>query len=52
VPGACPEVLPWECIAPFCGLVASELGFHVIQGDDYGEAAKDNQYCYNRYQGE
>jgi predicted Zn-ribbon and HTH transcriptional regulator len=38
---ACPEILPWECIAPFCGLAAPELGFHVILDEDYGEAQKD-----------
>jgi hypothetical protein len=38
---ACPEMLPWECIAPFCGLAAPELGFHIIQGDESGEAAKE-----------
>jgi hypothetical protein len=38
---AFPETLPWECIAPFCGLAAPDLGFHVIQDDDNGEATKD-----------
>jgi hypothetical protein len=38
---ACPEVLPWECIAPFCGLAALELGFHIIQDDESGESAKE-----------
>jgi predicted Zn-ribbon and HTH transcriptional regulator len=38
---ACPEFLPWECIAPFCGLAAPELGFHVIQDEDIGEASKE-----------
>jgi hypothetical protein len=33
--------MPWECIAPFCGLAAPELGFHIIQDDEYGEAAKE-----------
>jgi hypothetical protein len=27
---ACPEIMPWECIAPFCGLAAPDLGFHII----------------------
>jgi hypothetical protein len=38
---ACPEVLPWECIAPFCGLATPDLGFHIIQDDESGEAAKE-----------
>jgi hypothetical protein len=32
---------PWECIAPFCGLAASELGFHVIQDEESGENSKE-----------
>jgi hypothetical protein len=39
---ACPEIMPWECIAPFCGLAAPELGFHVIQDDGDEEAAREN----------
>jgi hypothetical protein len=38
---ACPEIMPWECITPFCGLAAPELGFHIIQDDDDGEAARE-----------
>jgi hypothetical protein len=38
---ACPEILPWECIAPFCGLAAPDLGFHIILDDEYGEAIKE-----------
>jgi hypothetical protein len=38
---ACPEIMPWECIAPFCGLAVPELGFHIIQDDDDGEAARE-----------
>lgn len=38
---ACIEVLPWECIAPFCGLAAPDLGFHIIQDDESGEATKE-----------
>jgi hypothetical protein len=34
--------MPWECIAPFCGLAAPELGFHVIQDDGDEEAAREN----------
>nr|TKW37362.1 hypothetical protein SEVIR_1G042300v2 [Setaria viridis] len=37
--------MPWEFIAPCCGLAASELGFHIIQDDDYGDATKDMAYC-------
>jgi hypothetical protein len=38
---ACTEILPWECIAPFCGLAAPDLGFHIIQDNEYGEATKE-----------
>jgi hypothetical protein len=38
---ACPEILPWECIALFCGLAAPDLGFHIILDDEYGEATKE-----------
>jgi hypothetical protein len=41
VPRACSEYLPWECIDPFCGLAAPELGFHIIQDEDSGDIAKD-----------
>lgn len=37
VPRVYTEVMPWECIAPFCGFVASGQGFHLIQDNDYGE---------------
>jgi hypothetical protein len=37
----CPEILPWECIAPFCGLPAPDLGFHIIVEDEYGELTKE-----------
>jgi rubrerythrin len=39
---SCPEIMPWECIAPFCGLAAHELGFHIIQDDDSGDSAKES----------
>jgi hypothetical protein len=39
---SCPEIMPWECIAPFCGLAAPELGFHIIQDDDSGDSAKES----------
>jgi hypothetical protein len=38
---AYPETLPWECIAPFCGLAAPELGFHIIQDDEFGDTSKE-----------
>jgi 5-hydroxyisourate hydrolase-like protein (transthyretin family) len=38
---ACSDSLPWECIAPFCGLAAPELGFHIIQDDEYGDPSKE-----------
>lgn len=41
VPRACSKSAPWEHIAPFCGLAAPELEFHIIQEKDYGEPAKD-----------
>jgi hypothetical protein len=40
VPRVCPEIAPWEHIAPFCGLATPELGFHIIQEDDSGENVK------------
>uniref|UniRef100_K3ZCJ0 CCHC-type domain-containing protein n=1 Tax=Setaria italica TaxID=4555 RepID=K3ZCJ0_SETIT len=45
VPRACPEFMPWECIAAFCGLAASGQGFHIIQDEDYGENSKDMANC-------
>lgn len=42
VPRACSEYLPLECIAPFCGLTAPELGFHIIQYAEVGDNAKDS----------
>nr|TKW22505.1 hypothetical protein SEVIR_4G232600v2 [Setaria viridis] len=30
-----------ECIAPFRGLSALDLGFHIIQDDDYGDTITD-----------
>jgi predicted Zn-ribbon and HTH transcriptional regulator len=42
VPRACSEIAPWECIAPFCGLAAPDLGFHIIQEDEPGDTVKDN----------
>jgi hypothetical protein len=33
---------PWECIAPFCGLAALDLGFHVIQDEDAGDSSKES----------
>jgi hypothetical protein len=42
VPRACSEIAPWECIAPFCGLAAPDLGFHIIQDDESGDTSKDN----------
>jgi hypothetical protein len=39
---SCPEIMPWECIAPFCGLAAHELDFHIIQDDDSGDSAKES----------
>uniref|UniRef100_K3Y104 CCHC-type domain-containing protein n=1 Tax=Setaria italica TaxID=4555 RepID=K3Y104_SETIT len=41
LPRVCPEIMPWECIAPFCGFAALGQGFHIIQDDDYGDTAKD-----------
>jgi hypothetical protein len=42
VPRACSEIAPWECIAPFCGLAAPDLGFHIIQDDESRDIVKDN----------
>jgi hypothetical protein len=41
VPRACNEIMPWECIASFCGLASPELGFHIIHDDDPGDTSKD-----------
>jgi hypothetical protein len=38
---SCLEIKPWECIAPFCGLAAPELGFHIIQDDDSGDTVNE-----------
>jgi hypothetical protein len=40
VPRACPEIAPWEHIAPFCGLAAPELGFHIIQEEETGKVLR------------
>jgi hypothetical protein len=37
----CSEIMPWECIAPFCDLAAPKLGFHIIYDDEPGDASKD-----------
>jgi hypothetical protein len=39
---SCLEIKPWECIAPFCGLAAPELGFHIIQDDDSGDTVNES----------
>ncbi|CAL4949938.1 unnamed protein product [Urochloa decumbens] len=41
VPRVCPEVMPWECLAPFCGLAAQGQGFHIIQDEEVGDPSKD-----------
>jgi hypothetical protein len=38
----CTDLAPWECIAPFYGLAAPELGFHVIQDEEMGESSKES----------
>jgi hypothetical protein len=38
----CSEISPWEHIAPFCGLAAPDLGFHIIQEEDSGDGARDS----------
>jgi hypothetical protein len=38
----CSEIAPWEHIAPFCGLAAPELGFHIIQDEDSGDGVRDS----------
>ncbi|CAN6288347.1 unnamed protein product [Urochloa humidicola] len=41
VPRVCTEVLPWECIAPLCGMAATGQGFHVILDDDTDDNSRD-----------
>ncbi|CAN6285278.1 unnamed protein product [Urochloa humidicola] len=41
VPRVCSEVLPWECIAPYCGMAAPGQGIHVILEDEYDGTSKD-----------
>jgi hypothetical protein len=42
IPRVCSEIAPWEHIAPFCGLAAPELGFHIIHDEDSGEGVRDS----------
>ncbi|CAO2143048.1 unnamed protein product, partial [Urochloa humidicola] len=41
VPRVCTEIMPWECIAPLCGVAAQGQSFHVILDDEVSESAKD-----------
>ena len=41
----CEEVLPWECLAPFVGLVSSSQGFHVIQNEGVEETNREMANC-------
>ncbi|CAN6199371.1 unnamed protein product [Urochloa humidicola] len=41
VPRVCNEILPWECIAPICGIAAPGQGIHIIPDDDLDDSTKD-----------
>ncbi|PUZ60736.1 hypothetical protein GQ55_4G176900 [Panicum hallii var. hallii] len=41
----CNEVLLWECIAPFCSFAAAGQGFHIVQGVNADENAREMANC-------
>ena len=45
VPRVCSEIMPWECIAPFCGFTAPGKGFHYIHSDNVDEGTKEMANC-------
>ena len=41
----CSTCMPWEHLAPFCGLAAAGQGFHWIPSSDQDEESKDMANC-------
>ncbi|KAG2632455.1 hypothetical protein PVAP13_2NG096246, partial [Panicum virgatum] len=37
--------MPWDCIAPFCGLAAAGQGFHVIPGNEVEDDPREMANC-------
>jgi len=37
--------MPWECLAPFCGLAAQGQGFHLIMDGDQDQGEREVANC-------